>query len=232
MSLISSTLFAGIKPLGLRFEEGESFQFSLSKFNFSRIYVEGEKIVRVRVPQGTFVIEKAQMEPEEEAVSAGSVYMKPKFDAEITAYFTTDKGHHFSLRVKPDESAGKTIRMISMKPKPVIHWKKNEGYVQRLEQVMNSMLQDKKPEGFDGMSVSDKPFFVQKNLKVQLEKFYRGEKLTGYVYRVQNTAKQARTLKPSLFADIGVKAMVLTETHLNPHQSVYLYSILDESERG
>lgn len=231
ISLISSALFAGIKPLEIRYEEGESFPLTLSKFNFSRIFVEGEKILRVRVPQGTFVIENEESSPEEEGISSGSVYLKPKFDAELTAYFTTDKGHHFSLRVTPDEGAGKTVRMRS-KHQYSVHSKKQNKHVQQLEQLMSAMIQGSTPFGFDGMKVADKPFFVKKYLKLRLEKLYRGKGFTGYVYRIENTGKRAIDVNSSLFAAKGVKAMVLSKTHLNPHQSTHLYSLLNDRERG
>src|SRR3990167_4719347 len=108
--LISSIVLAGTIPPVIQFEEGEQFNISLSHINFNRVFVEGEKITKLRYPMGTFVVDKSEFNNPDG--SDGSVYLKPVFDAPITVFFATDKGHHFSFTIKSNESAGKTLQLL------------------------------------------------------------------------------------------------------------------------
>ena len=70
--LVSSIVLAGTIPPVMQFEEGEQFNLSLSHINFNRVFVEGERITKLRYPMGTFVVDKSEFNNSD--ASDGSVY--------------------------------------------------------------------------------------------------------------------------------------------------------------
>lgn len=228
MMFFSSVLMAGSTPTVVAFEEGEQFNLSLSKLNFNRVFVPGEKIDQVSYPKGTFRVDLR--DPKQPDSKDNSVYLKPLIDIPLTIFFSTVEGHHFSISVKPDDSFGKTLQ-FQAKHQKIAHWEKpskiinNE--VTELDQVMNTMISGEVPDGFKEAKVQGGSFYVQKNLKLSLVKSYRGETLTGYVYRVENRADHNVALKPSLFSHHHAQAIRLSDTELAPKQVAYLYGLYE-----
>ena len=60
MMLFGTFSFAGQQPVVIPFIEGEQLNVSLSRVNFNRVFVEGEKIVQVSYPQGGFDVDKSE----------------------------------------------------------------------------------------------------------------------------------------------------------------------------
>ena len=107
--LCSGMATAGSIPSVISFEEGEQFNLSLSSINFNRVFVEGEKIIKLSYPERAFTVDKSEMDDPNSI--EGSIYLKPAFDVPITLFLTTDKGHHFSLTITPNEAVGKTLKL-------------------------------------------------------------------------------------------------------------------------
>lgn len=218
--LLSGLLFAGLPPAQISFEEGEQFDLSLSRLNFNRIFVAGEKIVQVRFPAGTFTVDKRDLEEKED-----SVYIKPVYDAALTVFFATNKGHHFSLTVKPDETPGKTVRLLSNTIKPAVHWEKKADVRPETEGVMQSMMSGLIPKDFYVKAINPRAFYVQKTLKVSLVKCYQGARLQGYVYQIENKASKDAELTTALFANNKAVSLALSTDKLAPHETAYLYGL-------
>jgi len=233
LSVVSAT--AGIKPSVTRFEEGESFDVALSKFNYNRVFVVGESISRVRIPEGTFIIDKSEGE-EGASAHTGSVYLKPLFDTEVTAYFTTSLGHHFSLRVSPDESAGKTLEMVSIKPQRIkrqLRPKKVSRHDVRLKALMRAMMGQGRIKGFVRKThLHEKPFAFKKGLELMLRERYQGQDLTGYIYRIHNTSKEAISLSNKVFANPQALSLALSTQVIKPGEYSWLYSIGGRTDVG
>lgn len=224
LMLFSSALLAAA-PEVVVFQEGEQFDMPLSRFNFNRVFVEGEKIVQVRYPEGTFVVDKADMG--NPGSKEGSVYIKPMFDAPLTVFFTTDEGHHFSLTIKPDESAGKTLRFVTKNTSLAQEWKPSVSTISEIEQAMGSLVSGLTPKGFKSIRTHERPFYVKGNLKLNLVKAYQSEKLSAYVYRVENKAKTTIDLDPTLFPNQHAESIKLSQERLSPGETAYLYGLYD-----
>ena len=221
--LFSAAVFSGNKPLAVPFVEGEQLKLSLSRINFNRVFVEGERIVQVSYLKGAFDVDKS--ETADPSLKEGSVYIKPIYVAELTVFFSTDMGHHFSLIVKPDEAFGKTIRLLSKNQKTLEYIKAPANEVSDVEEVMQSMIEGVTPTDFKSERVIPSPFYFKKDLRLSVEKLYRGENLTGYVYRIENKANHEVALSASLFANQKAESLSLSANKLAPKQVAYLYGL-------
>lgn len=220
--LVSQIAPAGTAPALITFQEGEQFSVSLSRLNYNRIFVEGEKIIRAAYPEGTLIMDKSDMQNPESAEE--SAYLKPRFDEPITIFFTTDKNHHFSLTVKSDESAGKTVRLIARREASK-YVTKSVHNVSDVEDAIAKMQSGEIPNDFSVARVISRPFYVKRAIKVSLEKRYENERLTGYVYRLENTGANEVELSTSLFDKRHAESLALSEDTLAPKQVAYLYGI-------
>ena len=221
--LFSPGLFAGALPASIPFEDGEQFNLALSGINFNRVFVEGEKITQLSYPAGAFAVDKSEMESD--VCVDGSVYLKPMSDTPLTVFFTTDKGHHFSLSVKAAETFGKTVRMSMRRQTAVRYVKADVVDVSVVDEAMLAMKLGDVPKDFNVVRVKPRPFYVGRDIKVSLEKQYQGESLTGYVYRLENRATHDVKLTTSLFSHKKADMLALSDDTLAPKKVAYLYGL-------
>ena len=221
--LLTTSVLAGIPPKPFSFEDGEQFNLPLSKSNFNRIYVEGEKIVQLSLPENTFVVDKSDMNDTQS--NEGSVYLKPLYEAPLTVYFTTDKNHHFSITVHADESDGKTMKFVMRNnvQKHFIAPKISD--VVLAEDVISTLKQGLLPENFKQEKVPNKSFYVKKDIKVVFEKSYKSSDKTAYICRLENKSTHPITLKTSLFNHKNAEYLELSDETLAPKQIAYLYGL-------
>lgn len=224
--LFSSLGFGGegsSTPSILKFQEGEQFKIALSRVDFNRIYVEGEKIVELSFPEGSFMVDKSEQESDE--LDDGSVLIKPVFDLPLTAFFVTDKGHHFSLKVHASDESASTLRLLSKVTPKLNFIKKNTDDVVLVEDALSAMKAGESPKNFSTVAVIPSPFYVKKDIKVMLEKQYKGSLLSGYVYRLENKSKHEIALTTNLFSHKKAEMLSLSDEKLKPNQVAYLYGL-------
>ena len=228
LSLISSLLFANLLfangvPSVTAFEEGEHLNLALSRMDFNRIFVEGEKITKLRYPEGAFILDKSDLNQGDS--EEGSVYLKPVSDIPITVFFSTDKGHHFALSITPKDSLGKTLRLQLKRQTRLTYASHDVGKTSDVEEIMGSLKEGNLPEGFQKKPVLSRSFYVKKDLKVSLEKHYRSEAHSGYVYRIENKGSRPMPLSSALFSHKHAQSLVLSDEVLAPKGIGYLYGL-------
>lgn len=221
--LCSGIVFSGAAPSVIAFEEGEQFNLSLSSINFNRVFVEGEEIIKLSYPQGSLTVDKSEMNNPE--ITEGSVYIKPNFEVPITLFVTTDKGRHVSLTLTPDESFGKTLRLVAKKQTKSNFVKSDTQDVTEVDEVMASMKAGETPKDFNVARTIIRPFYIRKDIKVTLEKHYQGSRLTGYVYRLENKSNHEVALTTDLFSNRAAQSLSLSEEQLAPKKVAYLYGL-------
>lgn len=219
----SQSAFAGDIPWAIPFVEGEQFNLALSGINFNRVFVEGEKITQLSYPAGAFTVDKSDMADVDS--KEGSVYLKPAFDAPLTVFFTTDKGHHFSLTVTSADTFGKTVRFMPKRETAMKYVKADLPDASKVDVAMESMKAGDIPKDFNAVRIKPRPFYVNKAIKVSLEKQYQGEGLTGYVYRLENKSAHAMRLTTSLFSHRKAESLSLSDDTLAPKKIAYLYGL-------
>ena len=221
--LMSHALCAGGQPRAIAFEDGEHFDMTLSRINYNRVYVDGEIITKLRYTKGTFVVEKG--DPQKPDILEDSVYLKPVFDAPLTVFFTTDKKHHFSLTIKSDESAGKTLRLLAKNQTTLKYVKRDTNDVSDVDAAMSAMKSGEAPKDFSSKHVVSRPFYVKKDIKVSLEKQYQGAHSSGYVYRIENKSNHDVALSTALFSHKKAEVLSLSDDTLAPKKVAYLYGL-------
>lgn len=220
--LCSGLTFAGAPPSVISFEEGEQFKLALSSVNFNRLYVEGEAIIKLSYPEHAFTVDKSKID--NPAVTDGSVYIKPNFEVPITLFLTTDKGHHVSLTLTPDESSGKTLRLVA-KAQTQLKYVKPNTDVSEVDEAMAALRAGETPKDFKVERVRSSPFYIKKDIKVTLEKQYQGQGLTGYVYRLENKSNHEIALATNLFSHKNAQSLALSDEELPPKKVAYLYGL-------
>ena len=200
--VFSGALGASIPPSVLAFDEGEQFNLTVSGINFNRIFIEGEKITKLSYPEKTFVVDKSEMEQPD--IKEGSIYLKPVLELPVTLFLTTDKGHHVSLNLKPDEGIGKTLRLVAKTQTKMKFMRATVSDVTEVDEVMAAMKAGETPKDFNAEHTFSRPFYVKKDIKVLLEKHYKGARMTGYVYRLENKSNHEIALSTEfIFASLG-----------------------------
>lgn len=219
----SSLAFSGTPPAVIAFEEGERFDFTLSSINYNRVYVEGETIIKLSYPQGSISLDESEKERSD--IEEKSVYIKPNFEVPVTLFVTTDKGHHFSLTLTPDETYGKTLRLIPKNQTRVAYVTPHVTEPSEHEAIMAAMKEGLNPKDFNAIPTVPRPFYVKKDLKVTLVKQYKGADLAGYVYKIENTSNHEIALSTDLFSHRKAQSLALSEEQLAPKKVAYLYGL-------
>lgn len=220
----SFSVVAGIKPQVVKFLEGETFAYSLSRYNYNRIAVVGEKITEVRFSSAAFALDTSKSDHPEE--NDGAVYIKPLQEMPMSIYFSTNKGHNFSIQAKQGDGAGQTIHFVSTKPRRFSHVAKREVHLTRNQKVMKDMVSGSTPKGFESFSPNEKPFKIKNKLELKLVSLLKGQGLTGFVYKVSNHTTKTQKLTRNLFANKKLKAISISEKSLKPNQTAYVFSLL------
>lgn len=228
--LCSGITCAGAAPSVITFEEGEQFNMSLSSINFNRVFVEGETIVKLSYPQGSLTVDKSEMDKPD--IVEGSVYIKPNFEVPITLFLTTDKGHHLSLTLTPDESSGKTLRLVARAQTKSNYVKSDTPDVSEVDEVMAAMKAGEVPKDFNVAPAISRPFYVKKDIKVTLEKRYLGTRFEGFIYRLENTSNHEIALTTDLFSNHSAQSLSLSDEQLQPKKTAYLYGLYSNEGQG
>lgn len=221
--LCSGIVTAGAIPSVISFEEGEQFNLSLSSINFNRVFVEGEKIIKLSYPERAFTVDKSEIDDPNS--TEGSIYLKPAFDVPITLFLTTDKGHHFSLTITPNEAVGKTLKLVAKTQTKLKFVKSDASDLNQNEEVLAAMKAGETPKDFHLKHTLSRPFYIKKDIKVVLQKHYQGESLTGYVYSLENTSNHEVALTTELFSNNKAQTLSLSDERLPPKKVAYLYGL-------
>ncbi|HAU4159295.1 TPA: type-F conjugative transfer system secretin TraK [Legionella pneumophila] len=220
---LPGTTIASITPFVLSFSEGEQFNLTVSGFNFNRIFIEGEKITQLSYPEGAFVIDKSELQDPD--IKEGSVYLRPLFETPVTVFLTTDKGHHLSLNLKPDEGLGKTLRFVAKAQTKMNYIKPTIHDETEVDEIMAAMKEGQTPKEFHEKHPVSRPFYVKKDIKVLLVKQYKGERMTGYVYRLENKSNHEIALSAEMFSAHLAQSLSLSDEVLAPQKVAYLYGL-------
>lgn len=223
LSIFISNVYAGDLPKALSYADGEQFRLALSKINYNRIYVEGEKIVKVSLPQNTFVVDKSDINDMDSR--EGSIYLKPLYDAPLTVFFTTDKDHHFSITAHADASDGKTYKLVMRNPMKKTFVSTKVEDVVLSEDVISELKEGMIPKDYRQEKTKSRPFYVKKSLRVLCDKQFKSTDKTAYVCRLENKGHDAIALKPSLFNQQNADFLELSTETLKPKQIAYLYGL-------
>lgn len=211
---------AGIKPEKINFENGEIFKLNLSKYDFNRLYVMGEKVTKARFSQGAFHVDTSGLDDEEDD---GAVYIKPALHRVSTMYVNTNKGHNFAIEAIQDESPGKSINFVfNAKQVPIKKLiKSKQSY-----DVLHEVHIDKTPAGYKKVYGHTSKTLLTRFLRADLISHYQSKYSDVYKYQIENISNTEQTIPFGAIKTPEVTRFFIEKTQLKPHQSTVLVSLV------
>lgn len=224
------------------FQDNADVTAVLSKSNFNRLVVRGDKITKAYYPQGFLEIQglsqgdsKRAIEEVEIEEPDGSLYVMVTHDSPFTLFITTLSGHHFSATIESEESLGKTIEFVPKNtvvtqkslPANVAPKSQKPPYADAIANLMTQMVRGDNPKGFESKRHFGKVIKLQNNLKLIPKRTFTGIELIGEVMELYNPAKYPTDIREDWFADKDVKAVSLSTQTLLPRQSAFVYRVLE-----
>ncbi len=226
------------------FQDNADVTAILSKSNFNRLVVKGDKITKAYYPQGFLEIQGLSQGDTKKAVEEvdveepdGSLYVMVTHDSPFTLFITTLSGHHFSATIESEESLGKTIEFVPKNVAPVqkpasvsaTQSAQRPPYADAIASLMTQMVKGDKPKGYESRRHFGRVIKLQNNLKLIPKRTFTGIELIGEVLELYNPATYPTDIQEDWFADKDVKAVSLSTQTLLPHQTAFVYRILEKS---
>jgi type-F conjugative transfer system secretin TraK len=144
-------------------------------------------------------------------------------------FISTEQDRHYVLNMIPN--ATRHADNLALKPQELEKeaaktWETSERYMQTLIHLVEEILQQKIPTGYNH-TVLKKPkeFHFGRNFDLKLTDYYTGAHLSVEIYQLTNHSKEAQTLAEEDCYQSGDRAIYLSETQLAPHQTTQLIKV-------
>ena len=232
MLILSAILLAGALPLQaqtkLAINENEMLDLVLSKNDFNRLFVEGDKVAALRFPEGYLSVEND---------ADGSVYLDVKDDRVFTLFVTTQKGRHFSARIKTDDVAGQTIGFVQSQQalkasKTVGRDVARNKYQAEMKALVLSTEREEQKAGYHGQKLRQKPVNITTSLHAQLIYTLSNAQKMGQKFKLINQGKQPVIFKDRWFKDKDTKALLVKERTIYPGTSITVVRVEEGVQHG
>ena len=226
-------------PSVIRIADDHKGSVELSKKGINRIFVVKDPITSVVSPNHRLVSHND---------TSGSVFLTVMGDSPFVAYFATQKGRHFSLRVEPTSSDGQTVRIVPKTPISSDHvqsgsdarrFEASSPYEKTLLELSKSLMDGNIPAGYREVPKVDfgkmlitrviKHPKKMHGLSVTLTHVFVGGDLALQVSTLKNHTKKTMWLSEKSFYRTGVRAIVLPIHRLGPKESTTLYEVVNHA---
>lgn len=206
-----------VKPV----KDDQSVSAKISSKELSRIFVKGDRIQATRGINGTYELIKDEKQ--------GMVFVKPTpyfANRPFNLFITTENGHTYNLLLVPMDIPAENIQLRPLSPsiKLAEHWEKNSPYVEKLIQLMNSMVNQEEPDGYAIIPVKGK-VIKYPDVTMQAIMVYRGSQLQGEIWCIKNCTRKTIHLKPNQFFQKYTRAIALEDETLGSGDETYLYKV-------
>jgi len=202
--------------------DGKSLTAIVSTMALNRIAVEGDRIVSVKGISGQFQMDK---DPQ-----LGQIFIQPTVvenSEPIHLFLTTEKGCTYALKLETHELAAETIVLVPAgQHSAAAKWEKSNSYEVILTSIVKALHNGTDLEGF---IVEDhkKSFPKVHGAKMMLRKVYRGDRLQGELYEVDNPLKTGIQLEEPYFYKAGVRAIAILHKSLAPKSKTRILIVRD-----
>ena len=202
-------------------KDNQSVSAKISTKELSRIFVSGDRIQATRGINGTYELMKDEQQ--------GMVFIKPTSfygNRPFNLFVTTEHGHTYNLLLIPRNIPAESIQLKPLSPSIRLadRWEKNSPYVDMLIQLINSMVNEKRPDGYAVIPVRGEVIRYQE-FTMQLVMVYRGNHLQGEIWCIKNCTKKSLYLKPNQFFQSNARAIALESEMLTVADETYLYKV-------
>ena len=198
----------------LTFKENDNVALSISRDNFNRLLVAGDKITNLRFPQNYLSIENDK---------DGSVYLDAKDDRPFTLFVTTQKGRHFSATITLSQSQGQTIKFVPFKPKPkrlVTKSKPKLSHQTKLVRLIKAVEKEKNLAGYTPSAANGKPVSLVPNLKSHFNYALENNHEIAQKFTLENRGWKPIRFDEKWFKNKETLALLVKSNVIYPHQSL------------
>ncbi|MGL6029915.1 MAG: type-F conjugative transfer system secretin TraK [Legionella sp.] len=213
----------------LNVEENETIELNLSSTDFNRLFVTGDKITKLRFPEGNLTVENDK---------DGSIYLDVKENKPFTLFVTTQSGAHFSATIKTGEMTGQTIGLMaahskSSTPARVFSAKSHKNNSeQELVALVSSVEKEEQKAGFKSQRPSIKPVLIKSNVTSTLVYTLSDAKKMGQKFEIKNTGRRPVTFDDKWFKDSDTKALLVKERVIYPNETITVVRIEEGVRHG
>lgn len=212
----------------LNIVENETIELTLSRTDFNRLFVEGDKITSLRFPEGYLSVENDK---------DGSVYLDVKDDRVFTLFVTTQKGIHFSALIKVDDTTGQTIGFLPTTPKLAsINNVSKFSFLAKPENeliaLVNSVEKEEQKPGFNAQKLNQKPVQIKPGLTSRLVYTLADAKKMGQKFKITNLTHKPIPFEDKWFKDKDTKALLVKERIVYPNETITVVRVEEGVKHG
>ena len=213
----------------LNVEENETLELTLSRTDFNRLFVEGDKITTLRFPEGDLRVQNDQ---------DGSVYLEVREATPFTLFVTTEGGTHFSAVIKASEMPGQTVGLLSVHstsaklkgvalPKAVQLTAEKE-----LVALVSSVEKEEQKTGFKVQRPHLKSVQIKPNLISTLVYTLSNAQTMGQKFEIKNTGRKPVSFEDKWFKDKDTKALLVNERVVYPNETITVVRVEEGVTHG
>lgn len=213
----------------LNVEENETIELTLSRTDFNRLFVEGDKITTLRFPEGNLSVENDK---------DGSVYLDVKDDKPFTLFVTTQRGSHFSATIKADDMTGQTIGLIASNSnsaklkRTVMPMATKTSPENELVALVSSVEKEEQKTGFKAQRPNLKSVQIKPNLTSKLIYTLSNAQKMGQKFEIKNTGRKPVSFEDKWFKDKDTKALLVKDRVVYPNETITVVRIEEGVQHG
>lgn len=206
-------------------KDNQTIFAKISSKQLSQIFVNGDRILSVRGIEGAYQLTKDE--------SKGAIFIKPTPYFEhrtINIFILTEDGHSYTLLLNPMDIPSENIELKPLSPSKKLaeHWEKNSPYTELVMNILNDMVNQRKPEGYAVISLGKvKPKKLTSGITMQLLTLYKGSQLQGEIWKLKNDCKTTIEIEPKDFYQDDIRAISVVDEKLRAGDETILYRVVD-----
>jgi type-F conjugative transfer system secretin TraK len=212
-----------------KFKENENIELKVSRDNATRLFVENDKISKVRYPEGYLDVDNDE---------DGSIYLNVKDDRNFTLFITTAKNRHLSATIRINDSLGETIKLTPVIERKrlanVIKHKQNkaQAYENQITSLVSAAESERSSAGYKAKkenmkSVRIKPYLTSKLVYTLSNPLQMAQKFT-----LTNFGNTPVLFDEKWFKDKDTKALLVKDKVIYPHASINVVRIEKGARHG
>ena len=196
-------------------------QFSIAANDYSRIFVDGDRIISFTSTKGLYDIRQ-------DAIN-GEIFIKPASNVkQITGLITTENNHIYPVKMHVRMGGSQAVMLLSpdaYKQKARV-WESDSTYQDLIIKLMQAMAGGEFPEGYQVKKVQRKSDYLGSVAKINLIKIYSGAKVSGWVLVLNNISHQTLHIKPYQLYRKNARAIALLSQTIAPQHSTLVYMVV------
>lgn len=227
--MLATTSLNASAPIKILAKDNENIELVISREQYNRLYIEGDKIRSMRYPKNRL----SALEEKD-----GSWYLDLLDDRPFTLFFITQKGRHFSATVKNKDTLGQTIAVLFLDSQKHLATRQprviseKQRYEKNIKEMIALADKEQSKKGYITRHSASPSYRFHKNLKARhLYSVSKGN-LKAEKYSLSNKGNTPILLKEEWLKDANTKALMHKKKIIYPNETITLVRVEKESKHG